>query len=376
MWTSDLHIGLVTDEIERTDEIIGVLEHVFKHALKIKADAVVLGGDIFHNNTPNEHLIAMFIHALNILNGSAIKIYVMVGNHDAIAKHSRKSCLSFLHKIEKGYPNVRLIDRPLNKRMFRLEAGDVYFTFLPFIRQAHVEGMTVQQCMDKTVAQMNRKLEMGDRWFVFSHLNVPGVIPGTEETMLKRVDVQLPKLLMETRIGGNRPTVIQGHIHTKQDLGNVHIVGSPVFVDFGEKEKQKYFLEIDIPEKIGEGPGGLKYLRVPCLNFVEFNLHASAPDHHFGIVGIDSNSVVKVNLTLDENAVGFDVEELRSEISKVAYYVKPIYPKILRSRVKRNTKQTVQLSPDSAVKQWLKANRKQDAKRLYKIAKQYVGEVL
>jgi len=386
VWSSDFHLGLTTDEIDRTDEIIRVLEHIFKHAVKVKADCVVIGGDIFDHNQPGEHLIGLFIAVLNILSEAGIVAYIMVGNHDAIAKHKRRSCLSFIRKLSAhGYKNLKLIDDVKTIKM-----GKIHFSFLPFVSNAHIDKKygSAQQYMDAKMRTARKKLKPSDLWFVFSHLNVKDCVYGTEEFMLKKVETWVPEFLTEPDEQYPTPVIIQAHIHTRQEKKNIHIVGSPCFTAFGEKEDNKYFLQLDIPESARDGKGGLTYHETPCLKFKEFDFHITDPNqnvltseaHGFyggvNLAEVDKNTIVKINLMMEESALGYDVEGLRKTFSDLAHYVKPIHPRIVRQRVKRNKGQTIQLAPKEAVKLWLKTHKPKNPKSIYKLASSYLEGVL
>lgn len=377
VWSSDFHLGLQTDEVDRTDEIVEVMLFIARHAIKVKADFVVLGGDIFDHNTPNEALIARFIEVLNILKN--IIVYVMVGNHDVIAKDKRRSCLSFIRKLKKGgYPNLRLMDDIKTIKWAKAEVGDVYFTFLPFITKAHLKPAykSVQQYIDVQAKMIQKKMPEHTQHFVFSHLMPPDCVPGSEDNMLKKVDVMVPKVFLEWKLGKNRPIVINGHVHTRQEKDNLHVIGSPVFTGFGEKEKKKYFLQINIPEFMGEGPGGLKYIKTPCLKFKEFDMHIKSPQDVFLIPKFNKNTIVKVNAVVEESGVGFDFAVVRKSLARGGAYVKPIKPIIIRKRVKRNKGQTVKLAPQDAIRMWLKAHKPKNKKKLFGMAKDYIEQVL
>jgi len=389
---TDTHLGLQTDEISRTEEIIHVMLHAVKYAVKVKADFVVLGGDSFDNNTPNEHLIAQFIRVLNILRKAGIKVFIMVGNHEVIANHERKSCLSFLRKMKGGYPNVKLIDDVKTIKMFKAEVGDIYFTFLPYVTKSHIKSgyKTVQKYMDIKAKGIRSDMPEHAQHFVFSHLNVPDCIPGSEKDMLKKIDVVVPKAFRQFRPGKNYPTIIQGHVHTRQRVGNIHVVGSPVFVDFGEKEQDKYFLKMRIAEWLGEGPGGMEYIKTECAKMVEVGVglkegkkglvdqvKAQWPVTH--TYGEDpdevrpEDTILKVNVTISEDYRAMvDFHGARQELLKNFYYVKPIQPRILRKRVKRNRKQTTKLAPLDAVRLWLSTHKPKNKKRILKLASDYV----
>lgn len=390
VFITDPHIGLKTDDMDRTTEIIDVLLFAAKRARKVKADVVVFGGDIFDHNNPNDYLIGQFIRVLNVLRKANIMVYVMVGNHDAIAKHRRRSCLSFIKKIKGGYPNIKLIDDIISFRIWKAEVGDVHFTFLPFVAKAHLKPAyrSVQHYVDTQAKRINRELPKDAQHFVFSHLNVPECQPGTEEFMLKKVETVLPEAFLKMDLSKRRPypVIIQGHIHSRQVVGNVNIVGSPVFVTFGEKEKAKYFLQVDIPERLGEGSGDMKFIKTPCRPFIELNLEFNTPEISpldtksikKQIRNITPTSILKVNVTVREEHMKPPEfwESARQDFMKVVHYCKPIRPRILRTRVKRNQKQTTKLSPADAIRVWLKSNKPKNRKRLRKLANQYIeGEL-
>ena len=131
VFTSDWHLGLYTSEINRTSEIVQVCLNIVKHAIKIKADLLVIGGDIFHSNNPNEFLISQFIRILNLVRKYDLKTYVLVGNHDAISNGERKSCLDFVDLFKRSYPSVKLVSDIKCVEWFVADYGHVYLTFFP-----------------------------------------------------------------------------------------------------------------------------------------------------------------------------------------------------------------------------------------------------
>lgn len=383
VWGSDFHIGLMTDEISRTEEIINVMIHIAKYAVKIKADAVVFGGDIFNNNTPSEWMIAQFIRVLNILRKAGIKVYVMVGNHDVIANAERRSCLGFIHKIKQGYPNVELVDDVKTIKFASAEVGDIYFTFLPFISKAHLgaEYKSTQQYVDFKTRQAQKKLPKDAQHYVFSHLNVPGAHPGSEESLLKKVDLMIPKCLLGFNLNRPKAEIIQGHIHTRQTIDNIHIIGSPIFVNFGEKEKEKYFLDLHIPEWMGEGKGTFHSKLTPCRPFIEWDVEVRPDDpvlpfekKRFEKMAkqLTPDTVLKINVVASEKDAGLPWEDYRKAFAKHCFYVKPIKPRIIRDAIKRNKKQTIKLSPKEAVEVWVKNNKTKNASRVLQLADSYI----
>ena len=381
-FTSDWHLMLQTDDLDRTPEIFRVVKTIVAKAVKSKADFLILGGDLFDHNNPTEAVIDMIIELL-VMGKSITRIYIFPGNHEGFARPGkRKSCLTFIRGLEKVFPNLRFIDEPKTVKFCKTCNGDVYFTFLPFLNRAHIKGKKVQKYYDDFAERILQKIPSGSQHYVFSHLNVPDCMYGTEQYMLKKVDIMLPEVFRESSPGNSRPIVINAHIHTRQEIGNINIVGSPVFHSFGEKERWKYFLEIRIPEVPfpNKGEGGLIYHKTDCSKLVEIDLghvdkqtEMESFEHHFQ--SVKKNDIVKVVVTCSSAAIDNDWKGLEDWIAKRCQHVKPIEPRVIKKRVKRNKKQRVKLAPSKAVSIWLKNNKPRRLKKIKDLSERYIEQL-
>ena len=334
VWFSDIHLGLVTNDINRTEEIVRISLDAVKHAKKLKKAGddviIVIGGDIFDHNNPSEYLIGQFIRILNLAIKYEIKTYVLYGNHDAVSDTKRKGCLDFIKKLKGTYDLVTLVDDICTLEWFTADYGKVFLTFLPHISKARLKDTdhkTVQDYIDYKAEKVLDKVGQGWHQLAFSHLNVKGIIPGSEENLLKKSEVYLPDSFIEgnQRIGHIEPMIVQAHIHTRQKLGNVNVIGSQIYVDFGEKEKNKYFAVIEVPDQLGT-EWKIRYKKTDCIPFKE----------------------LKFDFTNGNNPI----------------------------RTVRNERQSVNLSPADAMKVWLKTNKPKDWKAKRKLGKKYMEQVL
>jgi len=393
VWSSDFHLGLTTGEIDRTDEIVDILLYIAHYSKKIKADAVVLGGDIFHKNNPSEELIAKFILVMNAFAECECNIYVIVGNHDSVPNPNRLSCLSFIGKLKKKYPKFHLISDIKCIEFKVTDIGPVYFTFYPHITKSVLERyapknkLTTQQYIDNKTKKIFKKVGNGSYNYVFSHLNIKDVIPGSEENLLKKSEVYLPESLnmAQENFGILPPIVIQGHIHKRQDIDNIHIVGSPLHVEFGEHDTEKFFLDIHIPNSFNE-KGALKYIPTECTKFfsLEIELIKKVSKGFLDlkkvkkfINSIPPKSIIKIEPTLSGDNAVFNWDQIREEIAKKTNsYVKPIVPKIIKHKVTRNKEQTANLNPFEALKVWFRSNKPPRVQERYKHAKKILTESL
>jgi DNA repair exonuclease SbcCD nuclease subunit len=387
----DLHLGLVTSEVDRTEEIALVLKQIAKTAIKYKNAGekvyVIVGGDVFDDNKPSDRLISCFITFLNYFYGKDIDVYVMVGNHDSISDSENLSCLGFIKKLRKGYSYVRLVDDIKTINIDTYDNGKAYFTFLPHITKAHLEledgkYKSVTEYIEKKVSKVMRVVGKGDSHYIFSHLNVRGLIPGSEENLLRKSTAFLPdSVIMDSDPvdGRIKPTIIQNHIHKHQKHKNLYVVGSPIYTDSSDTDVDKRFCVIHISEGIGKKDKIEFPIIENCRRFydIDLNLLDSAKDPMTEVKKlmkeIKPNSIVKISPTVSDMSSGFDWEAVRDQIGKATdSYVKPINPKVVINRVVRNKEQKIGIPPQQSLKVWFKNYKHERRKERYRIAKEYL----
>ena len=386
---SDLHLGLTTDDLDRTNEIINVCFDFVKYVVKKKLDCVVIGGDIFHHNTPSEFLIGQFLRILNALQKYKIKTYVLVGNHDSISSEERKSCLDFINKLT-FYPDIKLISDIKCFKMYDTDIGQVYFTFLPHITKSHyinTKYKNAQEYIDGKVNKIFEKVGIGNHNIVFSHLNVKGVIPTVEKNFLKKSTVFLSDTLVSGKINDNIfPLIIQGHIHSKKVIDNVNIVGSPIFVTFGEKDDDKYFSVVNIPDSFGEKTK-VDFIKTKAVRFSEYDFdftkfkNKMLDDKFLLRTFNDSefldevkNKIVKINIKVNEECANINWNDALLKVKENCVHLKPVNPTVIRKKIKRDENQKIDLSPIDSVKVWFQKNKTKNLKEKYSLAKSIIRE--
>jgi DNA repair exonuclease SbcCD nuclease subunit len=382
IWISDIHLGLVTDGISRNEEIFEVMDRAINKAIELDA-YFILGGDIFNKNNPSEELIAKFIkRVLNPLNKGKVKTYIMVGNHDSIHEQDHLSCLSFIRELDE-YPYIKLVDDIITmKPKTDSDIGPIYFTFLPHITRSHLKGeKTPQEYIDNKCEKITDKYG-NDNHYVFSHLNVIGAAHGSEEKLHRSSTVFLPKSFVADNMSGKGyPTIIQGHIHSPSIINNINIIGSPIFCSYGENDNDKNYLHLEIPTRFGEQLK-FNYINTLCRKFKQIELDLVDSD----IVTLESNEdflkfreeldntcYAKVSVMVSGNSqINFEAER-ELLIKQTGAIVKPIVPKIVRKRVKRNSNQVKELNIEEAIKLFLKDNKPKRIKDKWDLAKKYIG---
>jgi DNA repair exonuclease SbcCD nuclease subunit len=395
---NDLHIGLVTDGIERTSEIIGIVRDAIKHAVKLQKQGneviFVIGGDVFNNNNPSEKLIRDFIEGvLNPLKKFNITSFVIAGNHDTIADPDRLSCLGFIKSIGKGYSNIKLIDDLSFEKIKTTDFGYLNFIFLPHITRAHLEFGErkddyngTQDYIEEWAKDTKKELGKGSINYVFSHLNVHGAHGGSEENLLKKSEAFIPEAFMYSdNQGFTRPQIIQSHIHSRQTTENINIVGSQIYCGFGEAETEKYFLELSIPTNMGEEES-FKYIKTKCVQFKQLELNLTDKNWDgVTLTGVEEvkeflsklnkkeKIVIKFDLTINSKECSVNWEEERIKLAWGSMWnIKPIVPRFVNQKVFRSIDQKLGLDPKEAVKTFLKNNKPDRAKNKWKLAQRYL----
>ena len=401
LFTSDMHLGLKTDDTDRTDEILRLVKSIISRGNKIqkegKYDVIfVIGGDIFNTNTPSEFHIGAMIQIMNWIKKTNLTTYIIAGNHDSVADPNRLSCLGFIRKAKAGYPMINLIEDIKFLKFGTFDTGDLYFTFLPHITRAvlhnHIkdkkidEKTTTQQYIEDKCNRILTKVGQGSQHIVFSHLNVHGAHGGSEENLLKKSEAFLPKAFTNTPLGFVEPTIIQAHIHSNQIVDNIYIVGSPIYCSFGETG-EKFFCEVTHSGNIGENEDNIEFIKLDATPFMQLELNMIGETRDFfeieeviefcNSITSEDNPIVKLDVTINPENNTYDWKKIREEIAKYNVHCKPITPRIVFKRLVRSVDQKLNLEPKKAVQVYLKKNFKKDKtrmKRLYALSLKYLGE--
>jgi len=396
IFTSDLHIGLRSDEIDRSGEIIKILKSIVNRCKKLSKDynvLLVIGGDIFNTNTPSEENIADFIFIMSMIKKYGINTYIIVGNHDAIANPNRLSCLSFVKKAKTAYPMIRLIEDITSIEIGVYENGPLHFLFLPHVSKALIQKklntkairkeITTQEYIDSKTKSIMKKIGSCTQVIAFSHLNIIGAHPGSEENLLKKSTVFLPDTLINPPVGVTKPTIISGHIHSHSIMDNIYIVGSPIYCSYGEKPGPKFYCEISVSNQIGK-PDDIEFKETEYREFKQLELDMIGETRDFFEIPEVSNFVsgldpihkpfIKFDIAINPENNNYDWKSIVKKCEKYEATVKPIIPRVVMKKNVRSAAQKINLNPIDAVKVRLKKNvkDKMQMKRLYKIALKYL----
>ena len=248
---ADLHLGRSLAEFSLIDLQREILTEIVNYAIRAKADAVVIAGDVYDRSTPAVqavNLLSGFLSALARLN---IPVLIIPGNHDSADR------LTFLSDIlgqagihiagdyRLGQPPVTLTD----------EYGPVNFFLLPFFRPGHIRA----QAQEETVAGYDDAVRVA-----VSHMPVD---PTQRNVLVGHQFVcaagQMPiRSDSEMLFAGGTELVSAahfapfdyvalGHLHQAQRVGTetVRYAGAPLKYALGESGAAKSFTVVDLLEK-------------------------------------------------------------------------------------------------------------------------------
>lgn len=234
--TADWHLGLDLHGVSLLEHQRSVLTALCELALKNKADALLLCGDVFDRVQATPQAIALYDEIMALfLNEAHIPVYLIAGNHDAAPRlGSLKSVLSRLRFHVMGR---------LDPFASPIETDDCVFFLLPyftadearyFFPDTEIQGMA--QAMDVVLSQMKRRLLPNKRNILLSHcFAAGGSVSGSDRS---------------AQVGGSARVALAsfegfdyaalGHLHAAQSPApGVRYAGTPLPYSFAEAGQQK-----------------------------------------------------------------------------------------------------------------------------------------
>jgi exonuclease SbcD len=255
--TADWHVGKTLRGRSRMDEFAAALDEVARIAVDTRADAVLIGGDVFDAQTAAPDAEKLAYDFLARLLPERIACVLIAGNHD----HPRK-----LAALAKLLDNLRIFIRtepagPSAGGVVTLPSRDgrerARVAVLPFVAERRI----VDACQlmnpehewyesySERVAQMLHVLAGAFRPdsvnLILAHLLISGARVGTGERPLHLGEVyavnaqQLPEGVQYIGLG---------HLHRPQEImapSKTCFAGSLLELDFGEREQDKRVVLVD-----------------------------------------------------------------------------------------------------------------------------------
>lgn len=236
--TGDKHLGLVSDGVSRLEEQARVLRAIEDLAKRERPDLYVDLGDLFHSPRPGPDTYELAIPHLFNVNAHCGEAFFIAGNHDKPTRGSVNSLLPLksVEDLIDEFPSI--VCEPTFLRI-----GEVWLALLPYWRDWEAVDGNAQVDLDARCSAFLGGLDACATVLAFCHLEVPGSRTSQDDVTQRSVGLRIPQILLDDR---RVARIWAGHVHHYQIVGKVCVVGSSIYVDFGEAKSRKGCVMVEI----------------------------------------------------------------------------------------------------------------------------------
>lgn len=264
--TSDWHIGRKLYDISFDDTLHEFFKWLKATIVEQKIDVLIVAGDIFNNPFPSTSSLSLYYNTLYELSKTALKhIIIIGGNHDSISTlNAPKELLKILNiSIIGGYTNN------IDDFIIKIEENNetkLVVCAVPFLRERDVRTSFSGNNYKERIKQISEGIsnlynEVAKKTSVFKDENIPIIAMG--HLFVNDIS-EMPDKEKEIFIGGLQQLSFKqlpqffdyfalGHIHKPYKIGgkeNVRYSGSPIHLNFGEKNNKSQVVIVDFSDKI------------------------------------------------------------------------------------------------------------------------------
>lgn len=248
--TSDWHLGVKTNGIDRLSEQRKVLEEILSIANFENVDGVIIAGDIFNTSNPSAEAEELFFDIIEKLSAGGDRfIFVLAGNHDDPTRIEAGLPLASKHNIALVGDLTAINQENFNKSsLIRvIETGNGYIklqkenelvtiSYLPYPSEARISEKVESELSYgekvKKWASVGAGAFSDESFNIFvSHLFMVG--SKTRDSEVKVGDIMaVPKDYLPSA-----DYTALGHIHTPQTLGdNIYYSGAITALTVSQKD--------------------------------------------------------------------------------------------------------------------------------------------
>lgn len=259
--TADWHIGKILHNQDLHDDIHLFFDWLLDYIKTENVDILLVSGDIFDLANPANRDIKSYYHMLYKLSLTNTKIIITGGNHDSVSHLDAPSHLLDVLNIvvigggrdDRNDMIVPCVDKD----------GQVACVILavPFLRdkdlrptmkasemntKSEVISEAIKKYYDELVELTVSKYGPEIPIIAMGHLFMQGAITSESE---REIHVGNLEGLQSDIIHADIDYMALGHIHKPQTIGDkahIRYCGSPVFLDFSEREYEKRIIVLEI----------------------------------------------------------------------------------------------------------------------------------
>lgn len=321
---ADLHLGKIVNGFSMLDEQKFILDEIVFLVKNKAPDVVIIAGDIYDKQNPNNAAVVLFNDFLLKLLVYKLDVLIISGNHDAGLK--LEFAKDFLSKQKIHI--VGSFNQTIDKIELKDRYGSVNFYLMPFVRPADVrifypEVSSYHQALKVAIEKSD--IDYNKRNVFVGHQFFAGNVEGIERSDSELISVGgIDNVAYD--LLKNFDYAALGHLHKAQKLAYDYIrySGSPLKYSESEVNHQKSLVMIDLKEKSDINISLLDLKAKTSMRQVEgFIDDILALDYDVG----QTNDFVHIHL-LDENEVIDAIGKLRHK-----------YPKLMTLQFKNTSRQ-------------------------------------
>ena len=262
--TADWHIGKMLYKYDLNEDLKLFFDWLIDYVTTENIDLLLVAGDIFDLANPSNRDIRFYYEVLYRLNQSKTKVIITGGNHDSISMlDAPKNILnSFQIQVIGGVPDqIEEEIIPIYDAENQLQC---VVLAVPFLRdkdlrksisadieqnKAAIEKAAIKAHYDQLVEISLSKYGAETPIIAMGHLFMQGA-----ETSDSERDIHIGNLggISSDIIHSRIDYMALGHIHKPQRIGKsdkIRYSGSPIFLDFSERNYEKQVIEIKIEQQ-------------------------------------------------------------------------------------------------------------------------------
>lgn len=232
--TGDWHFGLSVGGYDFHDDLIRAIQTIVDAA--DEADMIVVYGDVFHTSTPSPR---SYEAVLALLDELTVPGFLLVGNHDIGV--GTVTSWGFEDK-RRRIPTPHALE-PLKRFRFRvplhvIDSPGVYeapgdmnkeFLLVPYLNDIVAQHRWQSTAQEVVEYAFDDASHSGEVMAAFCHLDVEGAQVGSENAVMRGARLGIPSIAQHVAF-----PVVNGHIHKRQEVGNILMPGSIVATDFSD----------------------------------------------------------------------------------------------------------------------------------------------
>ena len=262
--TADWHIGKILHRHDLTDDITIFFDWLLGFLKDEKADVLLVSGDIFDLANPSNRDTALYFKTLLRLSELNIKVIITGGNHDSISLLEAPSGLLQTLNIHVLGGAKDDISNEIIPCQYPDGSIGCDILAVPFLRDKDLRAsLPADQLMDKTKTteagirhHYERLVDLAKSTYgddvpliAMGHLFIKGAVTSDSE---REVHIgSLDGLALDV-IPKGIDYMALGHIHKPQKVHNlkhVRYCGSPIFLDFSERNYEKRVILVNVKQK-------------------------------------------------------------------------------------------------------------------------------